>query len=228
MKRYYTQLLKIIFPLVLFILSWNNLKAQDFIIYGITGNVLINIDPLTGDATEVATLTPGYSGFSSLTYEPNLDQLLGVADAGTEPKLVSIDRCSGDISEIGLIDQISPFIDFKLMESLEYNANDGLLYAAGYTLNPPLNNWFRSRTFMTVDPLTGNATVIDNITGTCDQEFDRMAFTSGATYAMDRCGGAYLYLIDVTDGSAVSLIGTNSSTSSNICASTVKVTLISV
>ena len=215
MKNWLNQFLKKNSLLFFLIFIVYNLKAQDFMLYGIAGEYLVTIDIQTGDASEVATLTPGYSGFSSMTYEPNLDQLLAITDAAVEPKLVSIDRCSGNISEVGFVDQISPAVDFKLMESLEYNPNDGLLYAAGYTLNPSQNNWVYSRTLMTVDPLTGNASVITDITGSCDQEFDRLAFTAGATYGTDRCGNAYLYSVDVSNGSAT-YIGTNPSTSSNI------------
>ena len=91
-----------------------------------------------------------------------------------------------------------------------------MLYAAGYTLNPSQNSWVYSRTLMTVDPLTGNASVIIDITGSCDQEFDRLAFAPGATYGTDRCGDAYLYSVDVSNGSAT-YIGTNPTTSANIC-----------
>ena len=216
MKAWVNQIFKktSLFFFLIFIV--HNLKAQDYMLYGISGEYLVSIDIQTGNASEVVALTSGYSGFSSMTYEPNLDQLLAVADAGIDPKLVSINRCSGTITEVGFIDQVSPAVDLKLMEALEYNPNDGILYAAGYTLNPSQNNWVFSRTFMTVDPLTGNATEVSNVTGSCDQEYDRLAFSNGATYGTDRCGDAYLYSVDVSDGSGT-YIGTNPNTSANIC-----------
>lgn len=181
-------------------------STQDYILYGIIGDYLAEIDPATGAATEVAPLTPGISTFSGLTYEPNLDKLLAVADRMTEPRLVSIDRCTGEITAIGFIDQQFPLIDFKLIESMEYNPDDGLLYASGYETAPPAN--YYSRRLMTIDPLTGNATVVASISGTCHNEADALAFTSGAQYSFDGCppNPVNLYAIDLATGNST-LIG---------------------
>lgn len=188
-----------------------NATTQTYTLYGIIGNYLASIDPATGTATEIAPLTPGFSTFSGLTYEPNLDKLLAVADRRTDPRLVSIDRCSGEITAIGFIDQQSPFLDFKLIESMEYNPDDGLLYAAGYEQSVT-QNWFFSRRLMTVDPLTGNASVVTNISGTCHSEADALGFSSGGSYSFDGCGSnpvtINLYSINLATGNST-FIGSN-------------------
>lgn len=203
----------------LFMLSFHPSYSQDYVLYALIGDYLASVDPATGEATEIAKLTPGFSNFAGLTFDQNINELLVVVDRNTNPRLASIDRCTGEIEVIGFIDQQEPFLDFKVVESMEYNPDDGLLYAAGYELNAE-QNWFYSRRLMTVDPLTGDATVIATISGTCQDDADAFAFafSNGVKYVMDGCPSPIsLYSVDLTNGTST-LIGSNNLRSGAILA----------
>ena len=224
MKTSIYPILKIGRILSLLMFTSINSFSQDHTLYGIIGDYLAVIDPNTGTATEVAPLTPTFTYINGLTYEPNLDKLLVVVDWRFNPRLASIDRCSGEVTIIGFIDQ--PSLDIKLVEGLAYNPDDGLLYASGYETPPPANYW--SRRLMTVDPLSGNATAVANIAGTCENEADVLAFTSGAYYSMDGCPNPVrLYSIDLTTGNST-YIGANSTTASRLAAHPVTGALYSI
>lgn len=192
----------LLFFLVLLFVS--NAKAQSTL-FAIIGDKLVNIDPTTAETTVLTTITPGFESFSGMTYHADLDMIFLVADRTVDPRLVSLDRCTGEMTEIGPIDLKN--VDIKLIEAMEYNPNDGLLYAAGQDTPPPAN--FFSPRLMVVDPATGNATQVASITGTCQSESDGFAFTTGATYTFDGCPDPEsLYTIDLATGTT-SFIGSN-------------------
>ncbi len=187
------------------LLSTNGI-SQDYRMYAIIGDYLATIDYTTGNATQIVPLMDDSIDFSSLilTYEPNIDKLLAIADKLTEPKLISIDRVTGEVTEIGLVDL--PSIDLKLIEAMGYNPDNGNLYAAGYEIPFGQGNWYFSRKLMTIDPLTGNATLVSDISGTCDNEADRFAFSSSGKYSMDGCPNPVrLYSIDLANGNSTSI-----------------------
>lgn len=213
MNAYYPILRQATTLLLLFCLA-GRAHSQLYTIYGIIGNQLAEIDPETGIASPIATLSGGYSDLSGLTYDPVLDKLFIVAHARSNPLLLSIERRSGQMTLVGAIDQVSPAIDFRLIEAMAYNPEDGKLYAAGYEQTVD-QGWFFSRRLMQVDPLTGKATVVASITGTCHDEADALAFafTSNVKYSLDVCQTTHsftgLYSIDLSSGVS-SLIGYNS------------------
>lgn len=196
------------------ILFSTNGISQNCKMYAIIGDYLATIDHTTGSATQIAPLTVGFSSFFALAYEPNLDTLLVVADHLTNPKLVSINKFTGEVAEIGFIDL--PSIDLKLIEAMDYNPNDGKLYVAGYETSTD-QNWFASRRLVTVDPTTGNATLVSEISGTCDDEADAFAFSSNGKYSMDGCPNPVrLYSIDLTNGNSTSIGSTGLSSSGSL------------
>lgn len=199
--------------LVLLLSLLNHASAQRLSIYGIIGNYLAEIDPETGMAEPVAALAGGFTDLAGLTYDPSSDDLYVVANARTNPLLVQIDRLSGQMTSIGSIDQLSPAINFRLIEAMAYNPADGKLYAAGYELNVQ-DGWYFSRRLMQVSTLTGKATVVSTITGTCQDEADALAFafTSATKYSLDVCQSTNavtgLYALDLATGVST-LIGYN-------------------
>jgi hypothetical protein len=192
----------LLFFLSLLFISSNNAQST---LYAIIGDKLVNINPNTAETTELTAISPGFENFSGMTYHADLDMIFMVADRAEDPRLISLDRCTGEMTEVGPIDLKN--VDIKLIEAMEYNPNDGLLYAAGQDTPPPAN--FFSPRLMVVDPATGNATQVASITGTCQNESDGFAFTTGATYTFDGCPDPEsLYTIDLATGTT-SFIGSN-------------------
>ena len=188
-----------------FLLIFSSIKAfsQNYVLYGMIGNYLVSIDPTTGDATEITQLSPVYNEKVRLAYVPYLDKIFTVVDAFTNPKLAWIDRCTGHITVVDLIDQQSPFVDIRIIESLSFNPNDGNLYASGYNQPYPPNTL--SRWIMSIDPLTANATIVTPpITGTITNEADELFFFQGGAYILDGIGysPAYMYSLNLSTGVA--------------------------
>ncbi len=166
--------------------SFNVNVSSGMTLYGIIGGNLVYFDQATGDATQIAPLSSTFAQVSNLTYIPNTDLLYAVADGGTDPKLISIDRNSGFVTVVGQLDEQNPFLDLQLVESLAYNPNDGQLYVAGYNLNPS-SNWFRSPRVGTVDYTTGDVTYLYDVSGTCQDDADLLSFAPGYSYIIDGC-----------------------------------------
>ncbi len=166
----------------------NNLQAQNYTLYGIIGDYLVTIDPTTGKAEEVALLNiANYTNIVGLTYVPQQNKLYAVANH-TDPLLINIAPCKGEVTEVGAIDEKNPDEDIRLIESIQYNPDDGLLYAGGALTNPSSNNYLSDR-LMTVDPLTGDATHISLISGTYQGgDADNLGFGTGVHYIIDGQG----------------------------------------
>jgi len=179
----------------------SKLEAGDYLeLFGVLGDYLVTIDQTTGDATAIAAI-PGfsYTFIEGLTFDSDSDTLFGVADSFTDPKLITINRATGQTTVVGPIDPIDG--DFRMAEALAFNPADGLLYGSGGTTFP------RSDKLITVDPTTGVATQIGSIIGTIDNEVDALIFIDDVLYAVDARGtSSFFYSIDRTTGAAT-LIG---------------------
>lgn len=181
-----------------FIGSQDSISAQCNTIYATIDDKLVSIDPSTGLATEINQIQPEFSRIAGLTYHQTLNKLFGIIENITNPTLVSIDPQTAALSIIGEVTQPSPYLDFLVIESMEYNPSDGLLYAAG---SPTLPRNV-SRQIMTIDPFTADAEIISNINGSCENDADGLAFTSNQQYSLDGCN-PYLkqfFSIDLVSG----------------------------
>lgn len=186
-------------------------SAQPLELFGIIGDHLVSVDKLTGDATDIGT-TCGFSELRELTWHENLGKLYGVADPFTDPKLVCIDRNSGQATLVAPIDITAPtFVDVRLMEALAYNPVDGLLYGAVNNLPVPLS--FSSNRLITIDPLTGNATQIAFISGTVQNEADDIFFVNGIPNSIDgnSVSNYSQYTLNLTTGEATLIAQSNTS-----------------
>ena len=158
-------------------------RAEEPVMFGAIGNVIVTIDLTTGDATPLGT-TPDFADVRAMAYDSTTDTLYGTVDPITDPKLVTIDRDTGEATVIGPIDVIAPVArDLHQAEALAFNPQDGFLYAAGHETPFPQN--FRSSRLLIVDPTTGNATEIAQITNTLSDEADSLEFIDGTLYAID-------------------------------------------
>ncbi len=175
-------------------------------LYGIVGDYLAVIDEATGEARLIAGLSGTYSNLSGLSYHPELDELIAVSNSQLDPQLVTIDRYTGEVNPIGLINQPFPnLIDYRVIDAMSYNRADGLIYAAGSSSSAPTS----SSQLMTVSQTTGFASEIADISGTCENEADEFAFGTGVAYMLDQCGDEVsLYTLDLTTGAAT-LVGTS-------------------
>lgn len=163
------------------------------------------IDISTGKVEKIFSLSSFYSDYTGLTYYPDLDKFLVAVERFSNPKLISVDKFSGLVMEIGLIDQASPFVNYTFLEGMEFNPNDGKLYASVAEVSPPANFW--TRNLVTIDPNTGNTTFVSQITGTCNNEADHFAFKLGETYLFDGCPSPIqFHSIDLSSGTT-SLLG---------------------
>lgn len=176
-----------------------NANAQSDKLFGLIGEYLVEVDILTGEATEIGQIDSIYLRISGFTYEPNLQKILAVSDFDTSPKLISIDPSNGNVQEVGTIFQEDPFVELKWIESLTYNHVNGLLYGAGNETGQPSNKIF------TIDPQTGKATIADDlVTNTCEGgDVDALLASQTTSYATDGCFGMneiQLYTINLNNG----------------------------
>jgi len=151
--------------------------ATDAILYGVIGSRLVFVDRTTGDASDLGGT--GFGGFEALAFDEDTNTLYGVADGTTDPKLVRINRRTGQGTLVGPIDLASPFIDLHLAEALAWNPENGLLYAAASEFGVPQGS-SRSDRLVTVDPSTGAATMVAYFSGV--EEADAMAFAGNTLY----------------------------------------------
>ncbi len=171
-------------------------RAAADLLFGTIGSDLVTVDQTTGDATLVGPT--GIAGFSALTSDPNTGTLYGVT--GGDPTLVTIDRCTGQGTAVGLINLISPPRDVTLAEGIAFNPVDGLLY--GTVHDPLISRAFASDILVTIDPATGDATEITRIISPIfESEADGMVFIDGTLYAVD-CAPCFLQTIDLNTGVA--------------------------
>jgi parallel beta-helix repeat protein len=168
-------------------------------LFGVIGNHVVVLDAASGDAREIGD-TPDLSRVQGLTFDAGSGVLYGIADAAgaTDPKLFHIDTATGQGTVVGSIDIVSPSpVDVTIAEAMAFNPADGLLYAAMGESSP------FSHRLVTIDPHTGEATQIAEITGTGGNEADALVFVNGTLYAVDVAGApSFLYTIDTTTGQA--------------------------
>ncbi|MFM9946700.1 MAG: gliding motility-associated C-terminal domain-containing protein [Saprospiraceae bacterium] len=123
-----------LFGLILQICFIPILKSQEMIV-GVVADKIVQISPVNGALTELATLTPNLSeSLREVTYHPDNCLLYGFIDAFTVPKLVSIDL-DGNTSVIGTI--TLPGNTVADVEAISYNAADGEVYVSA-RLNLPV------------------------------------------------------------------------------------------
>ncbi|MGB1249129.1 MAG: hypothetical protein ACPG8W_00735 [Candidatus Promineifilaceae bacterium] len=168
----------------------------------LSSNYLVSIDQQTGEMTELRTFN-GYQRIASLTYNPQLNVLFAIGwnAHATQNDLITIDFNTGNIltaTRITLNGQPSSTV--FTIEGLDYNPNDGLLYAT-LAINPNPS----SQTLLTIDPSTGVATTVQTLTGDLS-DGDYLVFANGELFVADAWGagvgdeGHRLYKADLTTG----------------------------
>lgn len=179
--------------------------AQQYELFGIIGKHFVRIDIQTGQAFSIGVLDSTHMPYRHMTYDPYEDKIYAISDPAGNPKLVTIDRYSLHVQNIGLIDAINPTTDLDLVEALSFNSVDSVLYACGH--ESPSNT--SSSRIMVVDTITANATIISNLSATCqsNSDADALVFYNGGAYVLDRCASTTrFYTLDVFTG-IVSFIG---------------------
>ena len=175
----------------------NSFSSSNYQLIGAIGNHIVNIDPLTGNATEIGT-TPDFSDIEALVFYPPAHALYGIVDDGVDPKLIRIDPINGEATLIGPIDL--PGQNLLAAESLAFNSDDGLLYGAVGL------GCCHSNKLVTINPATGQATEIAPITGTIDGgDADGFVFMNGELFTFDGSSSSTessLYTIDLQTGVA--------------------------
>ncbi len=167
---------------------------EPWLLYGIAGSHLVHIDPDDGTTSALAS-SPDLDAVGALTYDPGLDTFYAVTSAATDPRLIAIDRTTGEVMKIGAIDL--PGLDLTLAEGLAFDPGDGRLYAAAG------RSEFASDRLLEVDVTTGGAVEIARIRGTRQGEADALAFAGGSLYAVDvAANSSTLYTVDRQTGEA--------------------------
>lgn len=175
------------------------LEKEPSRLYGIAGSHLVRIDPGDGSATAVQS-SPDLADIGALTYDPGLDSFYAVAAATTDPRLIAIDRATGEVTTIGPIDL--PSRDLTLAEGLAFDPRNGRLYAAAGHAAAGRSD-FSSDRLLEVDVTTGGAIEIARIRGTHQDEADALAFAGGTLYAIDTAANSStLYTLDLETGEA--------------------------
>lgn len=163
--------------------------TPDEVLYGIIGDeYLVTIDPVTGDATEVAMLDYWSESISlrRIGFDPNTNELYGLAcyisSSGLgAPMLTTIDACTGVVTLIGDIDL--PGETEYFAESMAIDPS-GTIYVAMSIDGADPADW-KSETLVTVDPETAEATLVGTISGTWDDDADQLVFVGDTLYAAD-------------------------------------------
>jgi len=176
-------------------------------LFVIGNNNLMAINQTNGQVEEVIPLV-GFDSdrYGGMIYNPNDDAIYTIGDNNSDPTLLRIDRYTGQVTVIGEVTQVSPtFSDLTVSESLEYNPDDGLVYmAAGFTTD--LNNNFFSRQLYTLDLTTGDATLVADFNGSCQDEGDALAYLNGVMYYTDGCPSPQSFgTVDLTTGNQTQL-----------------------
>jgi len=162
-------------------------------LYGIIGSYLVEVNAATGQATEVAELWGAATTYvGPLAFDPITKKLYSLADRFSEPKLATIDLCTGEVSVIGPIILNGKLVYFT--EGIAINPQ-GVIYASVSANNPVGVNWdYESETLVTLDPNSGAATHVVKINGTKpytggrDSEADGLEFVGDTLYATDDDG----------------------------------------
>lgn len=175
--------------------------AQSSTLYGVIGNELVSISTTTGLATSVGAFNNSLTPLGNLAYHDGLGVLFGIANVTSTPNLVSLNPATGQATVVAPLILMPSGTPVGLQEGLAYNPQDGLLYGSLDTLSPPTS--FVSHIWVTIDPATGFATKIADITGTCNDEADAMDWMNGSMFILDGCPNPnILYKLNTTNGAA--------------------------
>ena len=169
----------------LFFLFGLSTKAQLLTLYGVISNEIVTINTTTGLATSIGTFNNALTPLSNLSYHDGVGTLFGAANSTSNVSLVSINTTNGQATVVAPL-TLAPFgTQIRLLEGLAYNPSDGLLYGAVDTFPVPTS--YHSHILVTINPATGVATRITDITGTCNVEADALGWANGRLFSIDGC-----------------------------------------
>ncbi|MGE0002637.1 MAG: PEP-CTERM sorting domain-containing protein [Fimbriimonadaceae bacterium] len=164
--------------------------AQERLIVTDSNDRYFSVDPVTGAATQIGTLTGGGFGIAAgLGYDPGSGTMYS-ADSSVD-SLYTMDINTGAMTLIGAFNR--PGID-PVMHGLEFNTTNGKLYGLD----------FRDKGLVEIDVNTGQATLIGITAAT---SFASLAWDANAGIMyMGDAGTDSLYTVDLATG-ASTLIG---------------------
>ncbi len=161
-------------------------EEEEMTLFGLVDGNLITLSQTTGALLQIIPLITDLDDFGSFTWHETEDVFYAIAGRVSGPRLVKIDRYTGLVTEVGMLfPSVSTIPDFTICEALEYNSDNGKIYASAG--NNPSNNNFFSRTLFEVNTSSGACDLVGNISGSCQNEADFMAFANGVMYYTDGC-----------------------------------------
>lgn len=93
---------------------------------------LVELDPTTGEATELHQIGTDLRRAVGMTYAPDLLSVYAVAKSISAPELIRIDPATGEVELVGTIEIADRRGEpLALIDALAYNPCDGYLYATG-------------------------------------------------------------------------------------------------
>ncbi|MEM7035485.1 MAG: IPTL-CTERM sorting domain-containing protein [Bacteroidota bacterium] len=181
-------------------------------LYATIDNSLVHFGFTSTTFTTVGTFSPGLKPLGKLTWHINANLFLGIANYDSAPKLVSIDRSNAVVNVIAPLTLAPNNTAIQAAQGLAYNRASGVLYGVVDTLTNSA-----ARILVTIDPNSGVATKVADISGTCQNDIDGMAFGNGLLHALDACANPNtLYSIDINTGAATILSNTTVSGDSDL------------
>ena len=186
--------------LLFFSLGHYDLFGQDGAIYGSVGNDIIIVDETSGTVTSIGT-TPAFSDIESITYDFATGVVYALVDNSSNPRLGIVDLNTGVLTVVG--DLSTPTVTVGSAEGISFHPDTGILYAVVNQGGGLLSNHLA-----TLDPLTGDATIINPISGSVENEMDKIEFVGSTLYGIDGTlvTNQFLYTVDLVSGNAA-LIG---------------------
>ncbi|MDZ7828280.1 MAG: hypothetical protein U5K33_01945 [Halofilum sp. (in: g-proteobacteria)] len=161
-------------------------------------DVLMSINSVTGDVTEIGSLTVDTGSFLDFQFIRSIADVNGTlygVDVKEDERLVTIDKTNADVSVVGkLQDPDDSTVNFGSVGGLAYDALSNILYGVD---EDSLNN-----DLVRIDPLNGFA---KNIGKTGNADVRSLAFVDNWLYGVDAINGDLLK-IDPSTG-AGTLVG---------------------
>ena len=182
-------------------------RAEAEELFGVEADNLVTIDTATGVRTVVGPVGAGFGVIQGMAFDPTVDKLFAIGNSITDgmavpgPRLIELDRSTGQATEVGpLIHSIVG--QLAIAEALAFNPGDGLLYGAGSNAGSPPNSF--SNLLFTVNPATGAATAVADVSGTIfsgGKDVDSLVLADGTAYVTD-CSFCTLHTLNLATGVA--------------------------
>lgn len=171
-------------------------------IAALAGN-LVSVDVDSGDTTVIAALNGDFE-IAGLAYDISNKVIYALANFD-DPVLLTIDRCTGNETVVGTMTATVGTLFFA--EGLSFDSTTGTLYLAGSADGDIGGGDTSSESLFTVNTANGEVTKVATISGTLQDDVDRMGWVGAQGYVLDTDGTAvsHLYTLNTTTGTATSV-----------------------